>query len=127
MTNWTLNDSVGRVKVPIRAACGTDPRQLEKVLLNIAKTHPRVVSRSHTLDAPWVLIKEFGDNALMFEIRCFIADIDYYMGLVSEINYSIAAAFKEAGIEIPFPQTDLYLKSSEVSEFNRSKLRKQNI
>ena len=56
-----------------------------------------------------------------FELRCFITDIDYYIGVVNEINLSFASAFKEAGIEIPYPQTDLHLKSSEVPAFARSK------
>ena len=120
VTNWMLNDSVGRVKVPIRAAYGTDPRLVEKTLLKIANAHPMVVSRSPTVDAPWVLFKEFGDNALLFELRCFITDIDYYMGVVSEINFSIAQAFTEANIEIPFPQTDLHLKSSEIPKFGQN-------
>jgi hypothetical protein len=53
--------------------------------------------------------------------RCFITDIDYYWKVVSEINFAIAGAFKKAGIEIPFPQTDLHVKSSDISALNRSK------
>lgn len=121
VTNWKLNDSVGRVKVPIRAAYGTDPRLVGKILLKIANAHPMVVSRSPTGDAPWVLFKEFGDNALIFELRCIITDIDYYMSVASDINFSIVEAFKEAGIEIPFLQTDLHLKSSKIPAFDPSK------
>ena len=116
-----LNDSIGRIKVPIRAAYGTDPELVEKILLKIANAHSMVVSKSLTVDPPSVLFKEFGDNALIFELRCFITEIDYYWKVVSEINFSIAAAFKEAGIEIPFPQTDLHLKSSEIAAFNQNK------
>ncbi|MFT5225866.1 MAG: potassium efflux system protein [Polaribacter sp.] len=110
VTNLMLSDSIGRVKVPIRAAYGTDPRQVEKILIDIARAHPMVVSRSASIDAPWVLFQEFGESALMFELRAFITDIDNKMIVVSEINFSISDAFHRAGIVIPFPQTDLHIK-----------------
>jgi small-conductance mechanosensitive channel len=121
VTNWMLNDSIGRVKIPVRAAYGTDPRLVEQVLLKIANAHPMVVNRSPTIEAPSVLFMELGESALIFEMRCFISEIDYFRQVVSEINFSIFEAFKEAGIEIPFPQTDLHLKSSEISAFNPGK------
>ena len=121
VTNWMLNDSVGRVKVPIRAAYGSDPRQVEQVLLDIANAHPKVVTRSQTIEAPWVVFKEFGDSALLFELRFFISNIDYYMGVLSDVNYAIAEAFKEAGIKIPFPQTDVHLSSDQTASFDPTK------
>jgi len=121
VTNWMLNDSVGRIKVPVKVAYGTDPRLVEEILLKIANAHSMVVTRSPTVESPSVLFREFGDSALVFELRCFITDIDYYKQVVSEFNYCIVTDFKEAGIEIPFPQTDLHLKSSEISEFKRNK------
>jgi len=121
VTNWMLNDSVGRIKVPIRVAYGTDPRLVEEVLLKIANAQSMVISRSPTVDSPTVLFREFGDSALVLELRCFITDIDYYRQVVSDINFCIAADFAEAGIVIPFPQTDLHLKSSEIPEFSQKK------
>ena len=121
VTNWMLNDSVGRVKVPIRAAYGSDPRQVEQILLDIASEHPRVVTNSQKIDKPWVVFKEFGDSALQFELRFFISDIDYYMGVLSDINYAVAEAFGKAGIEIPFPQTDVHLRSGPSISFDQAK------
>jgi potassium efflux system protein len=118
VTNLMLTDSIGRVKVPIRAAYGTDPRLVEKILVDIARAHPMVVSRSPNIDAPWVLFQEFGESALMFELRAFITDIDYMMIVVSEINFSISEAFTQAGIVIPFPQTDLYIKDFRTKDSN---------
>jgi small-conductance mechanosensitive channel len=113
-----LSDSIGRVKVPIRAAYGTDPRQVEKILVDIANAHPLVITRSPSIDQPWVLFKAFGESALMFELRAFITDIDCKMVVLSDINYSIAEAFHKAGIIIPFPQSDLHLRSSDISDLN---------
>jgi small-conductance mechanosensitive channel len=111
-----LNDSVGRVKVPIGVAYGTNPRQVEEILLEIALAHPRVVSRSPTVGQPWVAFREFGDSALLFELRFFITDIDYFTRVLSEINFAIVEAFEKAGIVIPFPQRDVHLKSGELPD-----------
>ncbi|MFT5657135.1 MAG: potassium efflux system protein [Gammaproteobacteria bacterium] len=118
VTNLMLHDSIGRVKVPIRAAYGTDPRLVEKILLDIAIAHPLVVSRSPSVDRPWVLFEAFGENALLFELRAFITDIDYKMAVISEINFAISEGFQQAGIVIPFPQTDLHLKSSDIASLS---------
>ena len=117
VTNWMLEDSVGRVKVPVRAAYGTDPKKVEQLLLDIAHEHPLVVSKSTTVDQPWVVFKEFGESALHFELRCFITDIDNYMPVLSQINFAIVETFSKAGIEIPFPQTDVHLRTSEALAF----------
>jgi hypothetical protein len=58
-----LSDSIGRVKVTIRAACGTDPRQVEEILVNFAREHPMVITHNPVIDQPRVLFKEFGDIA----------------------------------------------------------------
>jgi potassium efflux system protein len=118
VTNLMLSDSIGRVKIPIRAAYGTDPRLVEKILLAIAQAHPLVVTRSPSIDPPWVLFQAFGESALMFELRAFITDIDCKMVVLSDINYSIADAFHQAGIIIPFPQSDLHIRSSDIAGLN---------
>jgi potassium-dependent mechanosensitive channel len=111
VTNWMHNDSMGRVKVPIRVTFGTNPKLVEKLLLEIALQHPMVISQSLSVDPPRVLFMKFDDSALSFELRCFITDIDYCMFVLSDINFSIFEKFAEAGIEIPFPQSDLHIKS----------------
>ena len=121
VTNWMLEDSMGRVKVPIRVAYSSDPRKVEQLLLDIAQKHPKVVTKSATVDQPWVLFKEFGESALHFELRCFITDIDNHMGVLSEINFAIAESFSKAAIEIPFPQTDVHVRSSEIPALKSGK------
>ena len=121
VTNLMLSDSIGRVKVPIRAAYGTDPRQVEKILIDIACSHSMVITSSPNIDSPWVLFREFGESALLFELRAFITDIDCKMVVISDINYSIAEAFHLAGIIIPFPQTDLHFRSTDIAGLNPTK------
>jgi small-conductance mechanosensitive channel len=60
---------------------------------------------------PTVLFRAFGDSSLNFELRVFLYDIEDRLKVISEINFAIDKAFREQGIEIPFPQRDLHVKS----------------
>ena len=121
VTNLMLTDSIGRVKVPIRAAYGTDPRLVEKILIKIANAHPMVITRSSSVDKPWVVFQAFGDSALLFELRAYITNIDHKIAVLSDINFSISESFNEAGIKIPYPQTDLHLRSSDIASLSPAK------
>ena len=58
---------------------------------------------------PKVLFRGFGDSSLDFELRCHIKDIDERLGVISDLNFAIDAAFRENGIVIPFPQRDVHM------------------
>jgi potassium efflux system protein len=63
---------------------------------------------------PTVLFLGFGDSALNLELRFFVRDVNQRVTVRSEMNFAIDAAFREAGIEIPFPQRDLHLRTGLV-------------
>jgi small-conductance mechanosensitive channel len=54
---------------------------------------------------------EFGDSSLNFELLVWLDDPPGHYRLRSDLNYAIDAVFRKQGIEIPFPQRDLHLKS----------------
>jgi small-conductance mechanosensitive channel len=60
---------------------------------------------------PVVLFMDFGNSSLNFELRVYIRNIDHRLQVKSDINFAIDTAFREAGIEIPFPQQDLHVKN----------------
>ena len=60
---------------------------------------------------PAALFKGFGDSSLDFELRVWIADFNQGMRVSSELRLAINKALAEAGIEIPFPQRDLHVRS----------------
>lgn len=109
VTNWMLHDPRGRIRVPVGVAYGSDTRKVEEILLKIAVEHPSVINDGISVSQPKVLFLTFGDSALNFELRAFIRNIDERLQVLSDINFAIDAAFREEGIEIPFPQRDVHL------------------
>jgi small-conductance mechanosensitive channel len=109
VTNWMLRDTYGRVRVPIGVAYGSDTQQVKDILLRIAREQPLVIQDSSAIPNPYVLFMSFGDNSLNFELRAFIRDVGERLSVLSDINFAIDAAFREAGIQIPFPQRDVHI------------------
>ena len=98
--NYTHSNSMGRVRVPVGVAYGTDPRKVESILLGIAESHPQVLNDP----GPSVVFMRFGSDSIDFEIRAFMKDVGYVLAIKSEMNYEIMEAFNREGIEIPFAQ-----------------------
>ena len=107
VTNWTRTNRIMRVKIPVGVAYGSDVPLVMKILLECAEDNPSVVSTPKTQ----VFFRGFGESSLDFEIRLHILDIDSRFIVESEILQEIDRQFREAGVEIPFPQRDLHLRS----------------
>jgi small-conductance mechanosensitive channel len=107
VTNWTLRNSWGRIMVPVGVAYGSNTATVKQTLLEIAHNNADVIKGNPQLPDPFVLFRNFGDNSLNFELRAIVLDIDRRLSVISDINFAIDAAFREQGIEIPFPQRDV--------------------
>ncbi len=105
--NWTLSDRRRRLELPVGVAYGSDPDRVTAVLRAVVEEDEGVLAEP----APMVVFTEFGDSALIFKIYAWIADFDTGFSMTHRLNSAISAALEEAGIEIPFPQRDLHLKS----------------
>jgi potassium efflux system protein len=105
--NWTLSDRRKRIKVPIGVAYGSDPEQVRETLLKVGADHPDTIDDP----GPIALFIGFGNSSLDFELRVWTAEFDSGLRIQSELGSSIYRALAEAGIEIPFPQQDVHLRS----------------
>jgi small-conductance mechanosensitive channel len=109
--NWTLSSQWRRVDVRLSVAYGTDPERVIKLLVGVAESHPGVLLER----PPGAFFTGFGESALNFELRFWCDVQDTWFQLQSDVTVAIAKALQEAGIEIPFPQRDLHLRSISAS------------
>jgi potassium-dependent mechanosensitive channel len=104
VVNWSLSRSQRRIQITVAIAFGTDPGRVIDILVDIARKHPEVLS----VPAPEAVFDRFGESALHFTLLCW-SRIEKFVRVRSELSVAVNNAFKEAGIQIPFPQRDLHL------------------
>ena len=113
VTNWTKADMRKREVLKVGVSYDADSREVEKILLDIVNEHSQTLKNP----APLVIFRNFGDNALEFEIYYWIElKKSSGMKVSSDLRHHIAAVFKREGIEIPFPQSVIHIDSSEARE-----------
>lgn len=106
VTNWTLSSSRRRVTIPVGVGCNSDLATVLKLLTSVAQTTPGVMSHPE----PVAFFLGFGESTLNFELR-FWATQDMWLQLKSDVGVRVVKALGDAGIETPFPQRDLHLRS----------------
>jgi small-conductance mechanosensitive channel len=109
VTNWTLTDRQARSVIPVGVAYGSDIALVMQALQKCALAHPGVLQSPE----PQVLFRSFGDSALDFELRAWVADVDTRLQVASDLHQDIDRRFRQAGIVIPFPQRDLHVRGVE--------------
>lgn len=107
LTNWTLFDRHRRLEVMLGVAYGSDPAAVLALLEQTVKNAPDIAADP----APVVLFSGFGASSLDFSVRAWTYDYDRWVQVRSTLVLRLHAALAQAGIEIPFPQQDLHLRS----------------
>jgi len=107
--NWTFRNNICRIVIPIGATYGSDPRQVQSVLLTVASSHPEVL----TAPEPSVTLDEFAAASLRFTLCAFVGDIAKSGRVRTDLAMSILDAFDKAGIAIPCGQTDITIRQMD--------------
>jgi small-conductance mechanosensitive channel len=111
VTNWTLSDKLRRIEIGVGVAYGTDPETVIELLQKLALQDEKVLPDP----APYALFTEHGESSLDFILRFWTSEFDDWLFIRSRVNMAINRALTEAGIEIPFPQRDVHLKTQQAS------------
>ena len=107
LLNWTLSDRVNRVVITVGVAFGTRIEVALRALQEIADANPLVMKDP----PPVVSLEGFGDSALTLILRCYLPNLDHRLRAITELHSAIYDRLAAEGIEIPFPQRDLHLRS----------------
>ncbi|MDY7038659.1 MAG: mechanosensitive ion channel [Thermodesulfobacteriota bacterium] len=110
VTNWTRGDTINRLVLSIGVAYGSDIEKVSEILMQIACEDPDIMKDP----APSVVFMQHGESSLDFNLQVFIPSPAFIMVLRYCLNKLINREFEKNGIEIPFPQRDLHIKSSVV-------------
>ncbi len=107
--NYSMSDPYIRVRIPFGVSYSSDPEKVREVLLRVARENPMVLKKPQ----PSVWFYEMGDSALIFYLLVWVDIRKFWRmkALKSEIYFSAWKELKKEGIEIPFPQRDLWVRS----------------
>jgi len=113
--NWTLREAFCRTHIPFGVAYGTDKELVRKAVLEAAASVPHMLTGRDARD-PQVWLTGFGDSSLDFELVVWLnpAAVKRPSAVKAEYNWAIETALAKYGIEIPFPQRDLHIRSGEL-------------
>ncbi|QLA17309.1 mechanosensitive ion channel domain-containing protein [Desulfolutivibrio sulfoxidireducens] len=108
LTNLSHKDRAMRREVAVGVAYGSDRDLVRRLLLQAASESPRVL----TQPPPSVIFADFGASTLDFRLRVWVTEPEDSMSILSGVRDRIDALFREHGVEIAFPQTDVHLRSA---------------
>lgn len=108
--NWSHgNDRRVRFRLPVGVGYGSDPRQVERLLLEVAGRGADVLRDP----PPVVVFLGFGESSLDFELRVWTDTLfERPKVFMSPLYFDIWEILKKNGIEIPFPQRDIHIKEA---------------
>ncbi|MDH3866704.1 MAG: mechanosensitive ion channel [Desulfobulbaceae bacterium] len=110
--NWTLSDDVVRCNISVGVAYGSSTRDTVKALERAVEEHELILKKPE----PIIVFKDFGDNALIFEVYFWIRLGKGRMVKIqteSNVRFLIEKHLREADIVVAFPQRDVHMDTSK--------------
>lgn len=109
VVNLSHGDRRIRIDISVGVGYNSDVEKVKQALNEVALEHSEVIK---TLK-PEIFLINFGDSAWDMILRVWISDAKNRIPITSDLNFAIVHKFREYGIEIPFPQRDVWLKSAQ--------------
>jgi len=122
LINWSYGDPRARIAIPVGIAYGSDVDLVTKTLMEAANDVDNVLRDP----PPKVQFLKFNDWSLDFRLLVWTNRPRLHTQIRSDINYRIEKLFRDAGIEIPFPQTELRLREGSVHIDSEDRLHLEN-
>jgi small-conductance mechanosensitive channel len=118
--NWSYSNDEVRLDIDFGVSYASDPHKVCALALEATKSAPRVLISP----APVCHLKAFGDSSLDFTLRFWIRDpVDGLSNVRGQVLMALWDIFKREGVEIPFPQRDLNMRTPVQVEISEKKSR----
>ncbi|MBK6932312.1 MAG: mechanosensitive ion channel [Saprospirales bacterium] len=105
LINWTHNSELSRFEITVGVAYASDVNKVMEILVKTAREHPQVSAERE----PFVRLLRFGEFSIDFELLFWTKDVFRVDNTKSDIRIAICQAFREHGVEIPFPQRVVHI------------------
>lgn len=110
VVNWSHRSPISRLRIRVGVAYGSNLEVVRRALLDAANEHSDVLS----IPPPNVFFLGFGDSSLDFDLLAWISEPRKQFQIKSDLYFLIYKLFQERGVEIPFPQRDLHVRSGHL-------------
>ena len=110
--NWNHNDDKARFSISVGVAYGSDTELVKELMLQVADSHPKLLKEP----APFVRFVDFGDSSLKMELHFWTKFLIPVENIKSDLRFEVDKTFRDHNITIPFPQRDIWIKSTRRSE-----------
>lgn len=107
IVNWTYGDLRIRLDIDVGVSYRSDLDLVLACLKEVALENPKVLKEP----VPDVLLREFGESSWNMRLRLWIDNPQGHHRIRSDINCAIVRKFRDKGVEIPFPQRDIHVRS----------------
>jgi small-conductance mechanosensitive channel len=115
VTNWSKQTTNNiRFRMVMGVSYKSDPQKVRDLITNVMLKHPEVIQIEGNM--PFVRFVDYADSSINFELVFWSQQRFRIDNVMSDIRYEVFKRFKEEGIEIPFPQRDLHLRSSSLEK-----------
>ncbi len=111
LENWTKTDTVIRVDATVGVAYGSHIRQVHDILRHQITRHEAVLEDPE----PRTFLTEFADSAVNFRFLYYVGEPMHRLSSLSDILEGVYLEFERQGIEIPFPQRDIWMRAAQQS------------